>query len=194
MILPHDQATAQGLVESFCSANALAKPLLCFAPAKPHGAANNGYGYYHRTQFFIEVYAAQCKGVSERSWSYPGYTHDLTVMGVTAHELGHHVMNVLGWRETLAKWYSLTMKHLAEAPVGEYAMSRPAEDFAEAMRLFAVNPSLLEAIAPSRHHFMTKILSLKPVEARHWRELLCDSPRHVQRVEEKLTGLDPSSD
>lgn len=182
MILQHDSAAARVTVEKFCAHNKIDVPDIDFRPKlRP-----NSFGYFSQPRLIV-VDALHCKGIIDnpRVWTYPGYTADLTVLGVTAHELGHYVHFVRGWREVLRAWHSMTMSCLEEQPVGSYARTQPHEDLAEAFKVFVTNPSLLECIAPKRYAFFVNSMSLVPVESRHWREILGDSPRHIRAVENK---------
>jgi hypothetical protein len=188
VILPHDSAAARAACDAFCDVNGIRLPSYEFR-SELKMVLINSYGHYVSATETIVVRAKHCKGIinNPRVWTYPGYTADLTVLGVTAHELGHHVNAVKGWRDVLRRWHSMAMGDLSEQPVGSYAKSRDAEDLAEAFKVFVTNPSLLEAIAPRRHRFFTEELKLKPVESRHWREILGESPRHIRAVENKLS-------
>jgi len=48
----------------------------------------------------------------------------------------------------------------------------PSEAFAEAMKLFILNPDLLRAGRPLRYRFVTEVLSFRPVHDLSWREVL----------------------
>jgi len=182
MILPHDSVAARAAVENFCRVNELQVPLMDFRPKlKP-----NHYGVYKFGQLIVDALRCKAPSTSLYSWTWPGYTADLTVLGVTAHELGHHVNHLLGWGDVRRRWHSLIMGAMDEPPVGSYAASQTIEDFAESMKVFVTNPTLLECIAPKRYAFIVKDLRLKPVESRHWRVILEDSPRHIKAVENKL--------
>ena len=181
----YDRATAsreaQVLCEKFLDANGMHHPTFRFV----HGKNVNLYGRYYPGSETVDVYVNRCRlpTTSNYSWSWPGYTADVTVLGVTAHEVGHHVENVKGWRTVINDMYDIVVK---ERGVSGYAAMDRHEDFSEAMKLMITNPSLLEAICPRRHGYFTQTLGLVPVEARHWTEILCDSPRHLQAVRSKI--------
>jgi hypothetical protein len=100
------------------------------------------------------------------AWSYTGYKADLTAPGVTAHELGHHIWNVMRVDEDA----------FAEAIEGERAVSSyepiTEESFAEACKLFVLNPDLLRQGRPKRYEFFTVALGLAPVVTETWDEIL----------------------
>ncbi len=111
-------------------------------------------GFYQgpNRRIWINLPACQQPG---RGYSWPGYKGDRTAAGVLAHEVGHHVAGVL--RPNLLT-YSIAVQ--GEPPVTGY---RPniGEDFAEAMRLFIMNPSLLKHGRPKRYKAL-RALGLVP--------------------------------
>jgi hypothetical protein len=172
---------AQALCEKFLDRNSIRHPKFAFL----HGRDVNTYGRYYPGSETVQVYVNRCRlpSTNNYSWSWPGYTADVTVLGVTAHEVGHHVENVRGWRAVINEMYDILHK---ERGVSGYAQFDRHEDFSEAMKLMITNPSLLEALCPLRYaHFVGK-LGISPVETRHWSEILCDSPRHLKAVRNKL--------
>ncbi len=67
-----------------------------------------------------------------------------------------------------------------------YATFMTTEDFAESMRIYILNPTLLCLLSPKRWAFIRGQLQLNISETRHWRELLQDSPRHLKEIERLL--------
>lgn len=190
MILPHDSIAAQSMLERFCAANGVEAPPVEYRPNRVMVRINSK-GYYDPMSQSIVVNAMHCPVITvhstnPRRWTWPGYTADLTVLGVTAHELGHYFNHVRGWRSVLRKWHTMAMSDLREAPVTGYALKNPGEDLAEAFKVFVTDPSLLREVAPNRFKFLVEELGLVAIEERHWREILEDSPRHIRAVENRL--------
>lgn len=107
-----------------------------------------------------------------RQWSFPGYTPDRTPVGVVCHEVGHYVDHHFGYPSEKAEWHQA----IKGSKVSSYEPN-PSESFAESMRLFITNPSLLEAIAIKRFAFLATKLRLLPrpgvtadplIQLRHW--------------------------
>lgn len=183
MTLPHDKDAALEHCTKFCTTNGHQMCHVEFDPSAPKDARALQKGFYYTHDRHILLYYNRCYVPNARGKTWPGFSHDLTVLGVLAHETGHYVNDLLGWDAVPKKMYDLRMRELASTP---YAMKDPHEDFAEACGLFIVNPSLLEKLRPRRHEFLTNDLGLKPVESRHWREILAESPRHLKMVENHL--------
>lgn len=173
---------ARQRVEKFCTLNGLAAPHITHYATRQEGSAGGNYGWFiSPNRVLVTAWACRKPMLSGRGWTWPGYTADLTVLGVTCHETGHYVNHVLGWRRTLTSWKQMRK---GEPAITSYANRYSAEDFAEAFRLFLTNPSLLKVVAPKRHGWFTE--RFKPVEERHWREILSDSPRHIKAAENKV--------
>jgi hypothetical protein len=108
-------------------------------------------------------------------WSYTGWKADLTAPGVLAHEVGHHVEHVVkeqvsrSERERISLlWERICM---GEQRVSSYEPNG-SEAFAEAVKLFILNPDLLRAGRPLRYRFMSEVLCLHPVHDLDWRSVL----------------------
>ena len=97
-----------------------------------------------------------------RQWSFPGYRIDRTPYGVVAHETGHHVDACLG---IPSRRFPKTKKQ-----VSNYEPSK-SEAFAESLKIFITNPTLLQAGIPERYNFIIA-LGIKPVITRHYTELM----------------------
>lgn len=188
MILPHDEAASRTMVHDFCIKNKLDPPLLDFQARLPQKTM----GQYSRSTKSDQLYSPTIKvdtrkcRFDDNSWSYPGYLIDSTILGTTAHELGHHVCHLRGWDDIRRRWYSVIMSAMDEPAVGVYATTQPIEDFAEAMRIFIINPSLLKVLAPKRADFIIGELHIIPIERRAWEEILEESPKHIQEVRKRL--------
>jgi hypothetical protein len=107
------------------------------------------------------------------SWSFTGYKADLTAPGVLAHEVGHHVQNMLELgrvgRVEIVRLMNDVRKH--EPQVSSYEPNID-ESFAEAMKLFILNPELLRVGRPKRWSVLTNVLGLKPLHDEDWRCIL----------------------
>ena len=115
-----------------------------------------------------------------RRWRWPGYKVDRTAMGVVAHELGHHVEELLR-QDKLPHCHMNNLSAGAEwrRLISEEGKKRvtsyepvPSEAFAETMRLFILNPRLLMFGVPARYEFIVQVLGLKPSEKREWTAVL----------------------
>jgi len=131
--------------------------------------------------------------------SYPGNKTDRTPVGVVAHETGHHVEWHIGryrssgfscfknpgndWlNEIGARWRELIKK---SKTVSGYEPV-PSEAWAESMRLFILNPTLLEKAIPERYHFICD-LGLVPYVGLHWRAVLNNHPGYCENLERWIT-------
>jgi hypothetical protein len=133
-------------------------------------------GWYWCGTLFVNVKKTRVPvKVPGFQWSFTGYKSDLTLPGVLAHETGHHVHFELEKRLNVGMRGKLMgcLGYLAanEAPVSGYEPNTH-ELFAEAMRLFILNPKLLEEGRPERHRFLTGHLNLKPSHQEPWRSVL----------------------
>ena len=174
------ECIAEDTCRGFLDKNHVRQPELVYAKTTDP----NICGRYNRASETVFVYLKNCR-VGSRSRSYPGFWEDLSVLGVMAHEFGHHVENVRGWRNTInGAYYDVYVK---EIPLARNARKDRHEDFADALMIFITNPSLLASLNPMRHAFMTDNLGLVPSETRDWREVLRGSPEHVAYVEERLS-------
>lgn len=129
-----------------------------------------------------------------RNWSWPGSMVDRTPFGVLVHECGHHVDWMLGTDK--GRYWSDVCYRVKDASgeegITSYAKTNTMEWFAEAMRLYIGNPSLLAALRPKTSGEIFR-LGLKPLPfgMYHWRyQLGQDCPaRVVQSLVNK--GADP---
>jgi hypothetical protein len=113
------------------------------------------------------------------AWSFTGYKADRTAPGVIAHEMGHHAWEVITRRldggvvSRRRRTMYLVWKEIAkkEAEVTSYASHIPEEDFAEAFKVFVLNPDLLRTGRPVRWAAMSA-LGLKPAFDVPWELVL----------------------
>jgi hypothetical protein len=84
-------------VRKFCEVNHITPPQLVKKDTRGNGCC----GLYYWGSNRITVYAPSVANISlhpapgNRQWSYPGYRVDRTGVGVTCHETGHYLDNVL---------------------------------------------------------------------------------------------------
>lgn len=106
------------------------------------------------------------------SWSYTGFKSDLTGPGVLAHEIGHHIHNLIqnSKNRKLIK-NSCVFVARREAEVSSYEPNY-YEMLAESIRLFILNPVFLAEGRPLRYKFLTESFGLKPLHQEDWRSIL----------------------
>lgn len=137
------------------------------------------YGFYETFEQRINVNVKKSRTPVKTpgfQWSYTGYKADLTITGIMAHEVGHHVHTLFG------SGYSRSLKGFIldftkfihnESSVSSYEPN-PYEMFAESMRLFIINPSLLQEGRKKRYEYIVS-MGLKPIVDLHWREVLVNA-------------------
>jgi hypothetical protein len=137
--------------------------------------ASDKHGCYTRRSRTVTVYVDTCRQ-SGLLKSRPGFWEDVTVTGVCAHEVGHHVAVT---RQLSGPYYD---PYMQESPVGVNARLDRHEDLADALMLFIRNPTLLRDMCPRRHAFLSE--RFKVTETRAWREIL--DAESIGLVEERL--------
>jgi hypothetical protein len=135
-------------------------------------------GWYWFGTLFVNVKKSRVPvKVPGFAWSFTGYKSDLTLPGVLAHEMGHHVHFRLENRHPAAAVFSRQLQVYiktvvdAEPPVSGYEPNLH-EAFAEMMRLFILNPMLLKEGRPKRYTLLADVLNLKPLHQVPWRDVL----------------------
>lgn len=119
-------------------------------------------------------------------WSWPRSVEDCTVLGRVCHEVGHHLLCYVQHRHprTYDGWWKnwcTNVRH--ERPVSSHEPDE-REAFAEAVRLFVLNPTLLEEGRPGRYGMLTDGLGLEPLVTDHWTDVISTaSMLHVKSVE-----------
>lgn len=142
-------------------------------------------GWYWAGTLFVNVKRSRVPVKNPGfAWSYTGFKADLTTPGILAHETGHHVHFQLEKqfdRKKLLEDIKAISK--AETAVSGYEPN-VYEVFAEAMRLFILNPSLLKEGRPGRYALLTDVLKLVPPHEAPWRDVLKNAhPRLVSAAE-----------
>lgn len=120
-----------------------------------------------------------------RGWSYPGYKADRTVHGVLAHEVGHYIwmLRVADFAQRRLEWNLLIDRSQDVSGLKDGEEDR----FAETMRLYILNPTLLRDAVMSRWEFLQRTLQLQPSVTRHWKDVLAGSPPHQKAAERWIT-------
>lgn len=122
-----------------------------------------GFYRHHQVTVAPALCAAPAGPARSRMWSYPRYKIDRTPLGVVAHELGHYVDHMMG--------YPSGGMGCKARPISGYEPNA-SERFAETMRLFILNPNLLEEGSPERYKFCRQTLGLRPVTTSTWADRL----------------------
>jgi hypothetical protein len=145
-------------------------------------SGSRALGWYLRETGAVTVQASSCVEQQD-GLHWRGHAVDLTEAGVVAHELGHALEASLGGLGSLGT----RMRALcgAEPPLTQYACTKPSEDFAEAVRLYALNPHLLLALRPERHAFLAGS-GVRTPEDRDWRVVLAGAPQCQEQIDAAL--------
>lgn len=133
----------------------------------------------------VPVTALPAQQPGMRNWSYPGYKVDRTAVGVVAHEVAHHMERELQSRGRLTKTHGVAWRQLLQLCPKRVTGYEPvpSEAWAESMRLFILNPQLLELGCPERYLFIRHEVGLKPTERRNWRRVLLNHPDYIRAAE-----------
>lgn len=152
------------LAQQFCDKNKINQPTYNIIqeaddPLCKKIKAVGTCGYYRNN--VINVGVPLCAH-NNSNYSWPGFISDRTPYGVIAHELGHHIDQVMTgidiYRNNHGFFFSDQIwKNSYEKAITSYAPNK-SEWFAEMFRLFVTNPSLLQTIRPLtysalRQHF-----------------------------------------
>lgn len=155
-------------VKAFSKLNGISIPniVLAYSP----GFTGLYEPYYNKIKINLDVTALEVHNPAHMRWSWPGWKTDRTACGVVAHEFGHHTEYVLAKQKRfkLALWKEA--RKLGR-PVSGYEPNY-AEAFAETMRVFILNPNLLELGIPSRYAYIIQVLGLLPSETRDWKTVI----------------------
>jgi hypothetical protein len=150
-----------GVLTTFCNLNNIKIPSITIEDIRKYGEYN-----YHKKELIISTHTKMPVKVPGYSWSFPGYKADLTLVGVVAHEFGHYLQDILhvnlrNFKESIRN----------ESNVTSYEPT-PGESFAEAVKLFLTNPSLLKHGRPLRFDYIHKTLGLKYTSRLKWNVVL----------------------
>jgi hypothetical protein len=135
------------------------------------------YGWYDFQDKIVYVNIKKSRPPTKTpgfSWSFPCSRSDLTVVGITAHEYGHHIHNCLEEKNIISnKELFKILKKIkkVEKPVSGYEPNS-YEMMAEMLRIFILNPTLLEEGRPIRWALLTESLKLNPIHSIHWKKML----------------------
>lgn len=138
-------------------------------------------GYYFDGHVFVNVLVtAKPSAHPVRTHrSFPGNKIDRTATGVVAHEVGHHVDEILEARgvhssRRCSAWRDLVKNSKTVSGYEPVA----AEAWAETMRLFILNSDLLCLGSPKRYDYLINTCLLKPNVTDNWRDVL-NHPEYV---------------
>lgn len=175
------------LMEQFCARNHLSVPRIVVV--KPGDWRFPSTCAYYRADV-VTICVERCAhiGRAGRAWSYPGYSVDRTPYGVIQHELGHHVDHMMSSiKGAYGGDFSVGMRAASREPKLTNYCPNDWEWFAEMFRLFATNPTFLQALRPKTYTLMVEA-GLQPVETRHWREVLEHAPERTRDMAERRTA------
>jgi len=141
----------------------------------PGGNPWHGNGWYWNGTVFVNLKRSRTPVKTPAfQWSYTGYKADLTAPGILTHEVGHHIHFTYEASVSPAERKALIAR-IKEVARVEPAVSgyepNPYEVFAEAARLFMLNPSLLSEGRPKRFELI-RSLGLQPPHNAPWRQVL----------------------
>lgn len=142
------------------------------------------FGLYVAPRVYVNVEKSSMPAYFRgRMWSWPGYKTDRTATGITAHECGHHLVELIRNHELFpSKLSDRLLERFMPAIEGEKDLTGyapvPEEHFAEAARLYILNPDLLKHGRPKRYAFFHDGLELNPIGG-PWRDMLQGAPGHI---------------
>ena len=149
-----------------------------------------GTGWYKNGLIFVCLQkASRCILTPKfQNWSHPHYRVDREPVGVVCHEGGHHIQAILRkrrqfneykWRDAVfnsreGKLTTFPTNIKARLKVKRVTNYEPNldESFAESMRLFILNPFLLQAGLEKRFDFIANDCGLHPSVWVPWRDML----------------------
>jgi hypothetical protein len=125
-----------------------------------------------------------------RIWSYPGHRVDRTCSGILLHEFSHYIWYLrLRLRSDARRdWKALVT---ATRPVSGYECQTSdtpfgaEEAWAETVRVFLSNPSLLSAARPRRFAFIAKHVSVP--HSTPWPQVLGNAPSFILGAAQNFT-------
>ena len=156
-------AEAIETLNKFCALNNIPMPQIDLIEDNKK-AKYSGCGYYVWGSSIITILPNKCARPAinpVRSWSFPHYFVDRTVLGVICHEFGHYLHEQLGFPRIGKLGLQITRYE-----------PNMHERFAETIKVFLTNPDLLKQYNPERYKYLTVKLKLKPVNTNDWKTQL----------------------
>ncbi len=147
---------AKQIVNKFCSVNQIKFPVI-----KTKNDLDSFGCYFHESNE-IYINLGDCDLSTKRN--NPGMTRENTITGCLAHELGHYLHFMYHSRYLTTKFKTL------KEPLINYWETQIKEDIAESIRLFIINPTLLEEGRPKRYKILHGIFD--PITDTHYTEVL----------------------
>lgn len=145
----------------------------------------SGCYYYKDDEFAIHINPNNCNshddiyfGFKNKELSFSGYVGDFSPIGVAIHEISHFMCYQV--------YPNLINDYTKEFPtdrlyLNEYASLDIAEEVAEIMRLYIINPMLLKLIDARVYSFMSKVFkSPYPCSHKHLYTFYEDYPTKVR--------------
>ena len=171
----------------------------------PH--QGTGTGWYHNGYIFVSLQRASRVITTPQfqNWSHPHYRVDREPCGVVCHEGGHHVQAMLRrvgtfdehrWRAAVFASRERRINPFSKGTKVQPKIKRVTnyepvldESFAESMRLFILNPGLLQAGLEARYNFITQDCGLTHTNSLDWRKVLADFHPNYTKQAEKWIAL-----
>lgn len=183
---------ANSLCKKFLKQNNLDYPkiLLTSEDNRYKALSWSHYGWYDFSREILYVNVKKSRPPTKTpgfSWSFPCSKVDLTACGITAHEYGHHVHHILNKTNKISQkdlFSSLKKIKRLEKKITNYEPNL-SEMFAETMRLFILNPDLLEKACPNRWNFIANELNLTPVHQKKWEYVLKNAHEKILQANYK---------
>lgn len=191
---------ARELCDTFLTVNQLPQPKAYLTepdesrrpPGKNPWSDN---GWYWKDVLYVNVKHSKTPVKTPGfAWSYTGFKADMTAPGILAHELGHYVKDLIDRKvdRKHRKVFDMNIKAIGEIEpnVSSYEPNSD-ERWAEAFRLFVLNPDLLREGRPIRYEFFLH-LRLQPVNTLTWREVLVNAhPKMIKATESWIKKASP---
>ena len=168
-----EQLYQEGLnyISLFCKVNNIKMPkIICYN--------DNGYyccGCYDDNKKIIKIYLKSCANEINNpgySWSHRHYFVDREPCGVICHEFGHYLHDIL------------TNSKLVLPKENKITSYEPDfyERFAETIKLFILNPSLLKEYDQQRYKVLTQKLKLIPIINDDWETVMNKNNMNIKFI------------
>jgi hypothetical protein len=168
----------------WCDDHQLARPKVDYLEDRHPLMPPGDLGYYYRETQTVMVHITACPIPSDTD--VVGWLRDYSPIGVMAHEFGHHVNQLLGWKKLMRRYYDVRCS--TEKVVSSYGALQDTEDFAEAFRLFITNPGLLALTSSRRYMFLAQDLEFGTPDNLDWKSILASHPNLIEEVEGRYTA------